>query len=450
MTSFIYVVLVRDRWLVYSPLHRVSALVNQAAVRELRSHQGSGRLAELASQLHRDPERAPQPREGSVRPQFLGLIPTRACNLRCVYCGFGAVQASSERMAPGLAVKAVNWMGEHAQRLEQQTLEVHFFGGEPFAAGEVMDVAVHRTRAVAAQRGLLPVLEVATNGVYREDLARFIGDYFDSVVLSFDGPREIHDRRRPRGDGRGSFEAVARTAHLLSQSPTELCFRICVAQDNVERLAEIVAWFSEEFQPSTIDFETLQPTPESRQAGLEPPDPYAFAVQYFRARRTAAQKGVEPNYAAALTGTPRLSFCPVGHDALIASPDGRISACYLPEREWQERGLDLHLGWLSENLELDTQAVGRVRRLVAEKPRCERCFCRFSCAGGCHVHHSFPNCSKRYEDFCIQTRLITACSLLCELDQEPLAAEVMENRPAMEALALQASDRLEDWDGPIG
>ena len=346
MTSFIYVVPVRDRWLVYSPLQRVSALVNQAAVRELCRQEGSGRLAELASQLHTDPERAPQPREGSVRPQFLGLIPTRACNLRCVYCGFGAAQAPSERMAPGLAVKAVNWMGEHAQRLEQQTLEVHFFGGEPFAAGDVVDVAVHRTRAVAAQTGLLPVLEVATNGVYREDRARFIGDYFDSVVLSFDGPREIHDRRRPRGDGRGSFEAVARTAHLLSQSPTELCFRICVAQDNVERLAEIVAWFSEEFQPSTIDFETLQPTPESRQAGLEPPDPYAFAVQYFRARRTAAQKGVEPNYAAALTGTPRLSFCPVGHDALIASPDGRISACYLPEREWQERGLDLHLGRL--------------------------------------------------------------------------------------------------------
>jgi len=76
---------------------------------------------------------------------------------------------------------------------------------------------------------------------------------------------------------------VAATARVLSASPAELCLRICVAQDNVEQLAETVDWFAQEFQPCSIDFETLQPTPESERAGLRPPDPYAFAAQFLGA-----------------------------------------------------------------------------------------------------------------------------------------------------------------------
>jgi uncharacterized protein len=295
-------------------------------------------------------------------------------------------------------------------------------------------------------------MEVATNGVYGEDRARFIGDYFDWVVLSFDGPREVQDRHRPIDPARGSFDAVVRTAAILSHSPAELCFRICVAEDNVGQLAEVVHWFCEEFTPSAIDFETLQPTPESQRAGLHPPDPYVFAVQYWRARQVAAERGAEAIYTAAATGVPRLSFCPVGSDALIVSPDGRVSACYLAEQDWKARGLDLNVGWLRADgrMDLDMEAVERVRQLVANKPRCERCFCRWSCAGGCHVNHFFSGGSPAYDDFCVQTRLITACSLLDKIQSGRIAEELLANGRAMAALALRPSDCLEDWEAAGG
>jgi len=440
MPPDVFAVPIFDKWLVYAPLHRVVALVNRAALTEFPE--------QLCAALAEPPEPEPLLRQGPVNPPFLGLVPTRACNLSCAYCGFGATPCG-EQMGLALAAAGVDWMADHAARSGRRTLDVHFFGGEPFSAPDVVDVAVHRTRAAAAEKGLLPRLEVATNGVYSEARARFVGDYFDTVVLSFDGFRAVHDRHRPTLGWSGCFDQVAATARVLSASPAELCLRICVAQDNVEQLAETVDWFAQEFQPCSIDFETLQPTPESERAGLRPPDPYVFAAQFPSARRVATEHGVEPVYAAAVTEEPRLTFCPVGNDTLIVNPDGRVSACYLQERDWQARGLDLNLGRLGTEggVELPPEDVERLRRLVTDKPRCRNCFCRWSCAGGCQVNHSYPGCSPAYDDFCIQTRLITACSLLDGLGQEALSGDLVAEPARMQRLAKWPSDRLEDSRG---
>ena len=98
-------------------------------------------------------------------------------------------------------------------------------------------------------------------------------------------------------------------------------------------------------------------------------------------------------------------------------------------------------------MELVPEDVARIRRCAGDKPRCRKCFCRWSCAGGCHVNHSYPGCSPEYDGFCIQTRLITACALLGKLGFDSTASDLVADRAEMERLALWASDRLEDLRG---
>jgi len=431
MAPPVFALPVFDKWLVYAPLDRVTALVNRAALEDFPE--------ELRAALGGQAEPEPQPRQGAVCPQFLGIVPTRACNLSCAYCGFGATRHGQE-MELRLAAAGVDWMAEFAARSGRPTLDVHFFGGEPFAAPDVVEVAVHRTRAAAAARDLLPHLEMATNGVFNEARARFVGDYFDTVVLSFDGFRAAHDRHRS-----GSFDQVAATARALSAAPSDVCFRVCVAEDNVEQLPETVDWFAEEFRPTSIGFETLQPTPQSDRAGLRAPDPYVFAAQFRKAARAAGRHGIDAVYGASVIEGLRFSFCPVGNDSLILHPDGRISACYLLERDWQARGLDLNLGRLGPDgeMELPEEDVRRVRELAVSKPRCGTCFCRWSCAGGCHVNHSYPGCAACFDDFCIQTRVITACALLDGLGLESMADGLAADAAEMRRLALRDSDALD-------
>ena len=143
MPPRVFAIPVFDKWLVYAPLDRVAALVNAAALAEFPE--------ELRAALDGEAAQEPRPKEGPVSPQFLGLVPTRACNLSCVYCGFGATPRG-EQMDLRLAAAAVDWMADYSAREVRRTLDVHFFGGEPFAAPDVVDVAVHRTRASAAER----------------------------------------------------------------------------------------------------------------------------------------------------------------------------------------------------------------------------------------------------------------------------------------------------------
>lgn len=437
-----------DRWLILDSLRGVSALVNDGAVRALTDEvtEASGELGELQSMLREAAPPPPRAHDGALSPLFLGLLPTRGCNMRCVYCGFGAASADEGPMPAELAIAAIEWMAAHQERIGADTLEVHFFGGEPLCEPRVVEVAVHHARMVAARRGLHTYFEVATNGLYEDAQARWVGDYFDAVVLSLDGPAEAHDLHRRMPGGAGSFETVFRTAKTLAASNTEFCVRACVSDRTLPELESTVAWFCDEFAPSTINIETVHPTPESEEACLLPPDPWEFAARYVRAARIARQAEVRIVYASAHADSPRVTFCPVGRDAVIVSPAGRISACYLPAERWCRRGIDLDLGSMTDagTINLDLAAIRRVRDLVTDKPRCRECFCRWTCAGGCHVDETWPGSSTEYTDFCIQTRIISACLQLENLGFSHLVDDLLSDRGALEALALAGSDLLHE------
>ncbi len=448
----IFAVPVMEQWLIHAPLHGVSALVNKAAVTGLST--GSQKSADkkikgLLALLDEETENIPRTNEGPAQPEFLGIIATRSCNLNCGYCGFGACEAAAaDQMDLATAAFAVDWMVEHVQSIGRKSLDIHFFGGEPFLAPEVVDTVVHHARSRAARCGLIPRFEAATNGFFDEARCQFVGDYLDTVVLSFDGPEEIQNRYRPRKSGEGSYRVVARNAYLLGKSPARLCIRVCVTRETVSCLDQITNWFCKTFQPCMIDFEILRPTAESESAGLSPPDPWEFASMCLRSMAAASRAGVTPVYAAASIETLRHSFCPVGRDTLILSPERRINACYLLEQDWKNRGLDLNLGYMDDagTMNLDQSAIDRVRKTTLAPGKCQRCLGRWHCAGGCRVANTYPGCPDEYDNFCIQTRIITAYRLLQDLGRHHEAEHLLRDRGAQERLAWQASDRLSDWN----
>jgi uncharacterized protein len=381
-----------------------------------------------------------------LRPSFLGLIPTRACNLACDYCAFQAAGDSVQVMDLALARDAVDWYIGQVARAGQPLAEVHFFGGEPFCAPDVIDLAYHAARASAAAAGCTVRFEVATNGTFGEDRCRWVADSFDAVVLSLDGPADIQDQQRHRQGGQGSFEAVVRSARILSTGAAELAIRACVTAGTAVRMPAIAAWLCQEFRPTSVCFEPVQPSAASDAAGLFPPDAWTFASLYVQAAQVLEAHGVEPVYAAADIHTRRGSFCPVGQDVAIVSPDGTVAACYLLEHEWQARGLDLALGRFENGVPiLDASRVAAARSLgVWRSPSCARCFCRWHCAGGCPVNHVLPGTPGDYDRLCIQTRLLTARGILHALERDDLVRHLIQERNALETMAWQASDAIAD------
>lgn len=446
-----------DRYLLYAPASRLLAAVNTAGVREAKSYLASRRLrGGLASEVKTvlrdlgaaDPD-WPWLEPAPLDPVFLGIIPSRRCNMSCRYCDFRATRgAGGTVMAPATATAAIDFIAEHCERRGQSRYRIQLFGGEPMVEDLIVDTVVHHALHLATATGVVPTFVVSTNGLLTEPRLRFVGDYFDQVVVSIDGFRELHDRYRPITENQGSFAAVYRTAKWLSTASAELCLRCCVTADSVHHLESIAAWFCEELSPAVVNFEPLTESAESREAGLVPPHPYDFARHSLRAWNVLRSYGCEPACAAVLTHGLQGSSCPVGKDALIVHPNGTLASCYLEPQQWEYRGLDLSVGHVEVDgqVQLRMPDVMRLRRVAETKQRCAGCFCRLTCAGGCHVNNTYPQCSTAYGDFCLHTRILTACGLLEQLGYPEMADQLVTDPDAMDALSRFPSDRIEDFN----
>jgi uncharacterized protein len=152
------------------------------------------------------------------------LMPTEACNFRCVYC-YETFQM--KRMHPWVVTGVKRLLERRAPGLLRLTLS--WFGGEPLLATDVIeDIMKH----VAGLRAMLPALSVAsdiTTNAYLLDHAsadRLLDLGITQYQISFDGPREWHDRKRVRPGGRGTFDCI--WANLMALRDLERPFRVTV------------------------------------------------------------------------------------------------------------------------------------------------------------------------------------------------------------------------------
>jgi uncharacterized protein len=438
-----------DKYLLYAPRQHFSALVNAAAIRAIDAVfcQGKavpGDLADIIEILRTDGKSLPVPKsDPAIEPFFLGLIPTRNCNLGCQYCDFVSPGVEHSQMSVALARSAVDAYIGLLLGAKKTNLELHFFGGEPFFAWDVVFFAVEYARHQAAAAGLETHFEVITNGVFSAERCRWIADHFDMVVLSLDGPAEVHERQRPSRNGSPTYATILRNAHILANGSTRFALRTCITQENVTQMAEFAAWAARELKPSSICFEAVVESPLSRQAGLLQAHPLIFVKNFLEAKKTLEPYGIALILSTDQPGDCQFSFCPVGKDALIVSPDGSVDACYWLETAWQQNGLDLHLGALhSDGFEFVPGAIQRVRQTaMLNKEACQGCLCQYRCAGGCHARR--PS-ERQYHEICYQTRLLTVARLLHEMGQDERLDAWLQDRQAVETMVYRQSDRLVD------
>jgi uncharacterized protein len=351
-------------------------------------------------------------------------------------------------MEPAIAAHAIDFMAGTCVARGWEKYEIQLFGGEPFVEDSVVDVVVHHALSATARFGVTPTFSASTNGVMTASRLRFIADYFDRVVLSLDGFEDFQECYRPTSQVGESFARVSEAARFLRHSQAQLCIRCCVTSVSVHHMESIARWFCEEFHPTQVNFEAMTESPDSRAAGLKPPAPYDFARHALRAWRILRSFGCEPACAPVLNRGLQNTSCPVGRDTVIVHPDGLLASCYLVPSEWDARGMDLSIGRVLADGQVEVRArdVLRLRRLIHSKPRCSRCFCRLSCAGGCHVNNSYPGCPDQYGDFCQSTRILTACGLLEEIGESERADELVCDRDALERLSAPRSDRVIDFE----
>lgn len=148
----------------------------------------------------------------------LTINSTQTCNLGCKYCYAlgGEYGGSASNITPEIAVSRLR----EAARAHRFIKAIQFIGGEPLLNLPVL-TAVTEEVGTLVQEGILsnrPSLCTVTNlTVLSIDHIALFTKHGFSLIVSLDGPEEIHDALRPTKGGRGSHSKIVTNIQLIRQ-----------------------------------------------------------------------------------------------------------------------------------------------------------------------------------------------------------------------------------------
>jgi uncharacterized protein len=182
----------------------------------------------------------------------LTIVTTLDCNLACVYCYQKKFQ-KQEYMSMGTANDLVSFVKGrlHAQKFEK--LNIHFFGGEPLLNLPVIETIATQLNGVALEQDITLEYTMDTNGILlTRDVATMLKSIgISSVQVTFDGPREIHDSRRPSKNlGESSFDIAFRNV-LENEDIINIVVRCNVDRHNLRHIPELMKIVKFSLSPKT-------------------------------------------------------------------------------------------------------------------------------------------------------------------------------------------------------
>jgi len=141
---------------------------------------------------------------------------TQQCNLRCSYCVYSGNYVgrthSGITMNFETATKAVDFYMQHNNNSESPTLG--FYGGEPLLQIDLIKRIIEYTESKYPKRQLNYMMTV--NGtLLDEKISDYLAEKKFTLLISLDGPKQIHDVDRKTIDGKGSFETIYRNLRYI-------------------------------------------------------------------------------------------------------------------------------------------------------------------------------------------------------------------------------------------
>lgn len=149
----------------------------------------------------------------------LTLQVTQGCNLKCEYCSYSGNYFNREHtnksMSFETAKKAIDYFISHSR--DSSHFAISFYGGEPLLEFELIKKCV--AYADSRAEGRKVSYNFTTNGtLLTEEKYEFLVEHKIALLVSLDGPQEVHDRHRIfAGSTVGSFQKMSDNVKMLKR-----------------------------------------------------------------------------------------------------------------------------------------------------------------------------------------------------------------------------------------
>ncbi|MEW6219430.1 MAG: radical SAM protein [Thermodesulfobacteriota bacterium] len=323
---------------------------------------------------------------GSINSLTLSVA--QACNLRCRYCYIAANGAlANGLMSEETARQAVDFLFAHSSK---DRIGITFFGGEPLLNQAVIRFVVAYSQKVAAAAGRKVGYSVTTNATLLSgELLDFMLAHRFGIMVSMDGPRDVHDRARPFADGAGSFDTAVRNVRGLlarGRSVNARCTlsNLCLNQLRIVQALEEIGFRKVTITPSWGRAREHWPFDIGPQENdyLRRQDDFfmdRLLDQLAQGRKVRFDPWAKAVRAIHTRAHPRLP-CGVGRGTLTAGVDGSLYPCHRYVGEERYRIGDVRQG-------LDrSRLAAYFKTYFQSRDRCDTCWAVKLCQRVCPWH----------------------------------------------------------------
>lgn len=317
------------------------------------------------------------------------------CNLACTYCYNGTCMdtPSQGRMEQKTAQRAVEWLFARSGR--RSSVGITFFGGEPLLNKKVFNFVMDYSQKLGREHGKKVNYSMTTNGTLLDDSAvDHIKRNNFGLLVSLDGPEEVHNAQCPTAGGGPSFQLVMRGLRKLMRRRRSVSVRCTMTSGMKTSMLELIRYFEKvgftrivlgrtinPQNPSSVDI-TREEFEDYQRQEDEEILPYIFEElgkgkipKYFPYRsfiQEQAERDGSPD-------RPGLFNCGSARGLMTVGANGKLFPChrYVGMQNWV-------LGDINE----EGPSTSKLRQYWADfnaavTPRCGQCWARNHCKRPC-------------------------------------------------------------------
>lgn len=310
------------------------------------------------------------------RKKCLSILLTDDCNLKCKYCYCG-----EEKKKNSINVKFVKCAIDDFYK-QGNKLFIRFFGnGEPTLEFE----KIKEIYEYATKLDNKATFEIQTNGVFNEEIAKWIGQHIDIVWISYDGTTEVNDFYRATFNNKSLSNIVEKNIKYLNEKVKELGVRATIGKKNLYKQKEIIDKM-QEMGVKYIYSDLMFADVSNKLYYEDEINPLEYTKEFLKARKYAEEKQIYYG-----------SFFTINFDektniscrACIPMPhltvDGYVSCCDMGYADGKLQEL-LYGKYDEKNNKIiyDNDKIKKIQaRTVDNLKQCKDCEIKYYCAGGC-------------------------------------------------------------------
>lgn len=332
------------------------------------------------------------------------IMPTYECNLRCAYCFEKHLYRKTLKSKATMDEKTVDTLFEVIQSLDEESKGekcVVLYGGEPLLLKNLPLIEYILKKGNDCGYSF----KVVTNGSELYHFAPLLAEVTVlKIQVTLDGLRNVHDKRRYRKGGIGTFDDIVKGIDAALEYELPLGIRINVDSENINHLPEFAQFYQEKWYPAVYAFVTNvcasecvhysslisaeEFTKELIELFVEDERMEVF-LQTFRYPNVLLEH--------LFTGKPfkpRFWACGAHTSIFIYDPVGDIYPCYQAVGDHVNK-----IGVYTPELKFnDTFHQWRNRSVFTIK-ECRECNIAFFCGGGC-AYGGYTTTGSIYSPYC--------------------------------------------------